>query len=190
MRGQRQNISAAWLITLVAATALLGLGASLGWEWREPEVINLRQAVQRQANRSGSLMAQIQSLENRLGKQKAELASSRALEDAGRSLHRPPPAGTAPESRLLHRGKAEMVLDGRVSLSLVEIQGRDQVAIRVRVMGGKSGLTVLTPGQDKSFVVDGRLWRLLLKSIHASSARVQVSRARARPRPKPPEHRP
>lgn len=178
---------AALIITVLAAAGLLALGASLGWEWRESEVINLREAAVKQGNRAGGLLAQIQSLEQRLTKSREALERCRR-EVVAPSPPPPPPKGEPGpgpgpgpgiESKVLLRGTAQLALGGRVSLTLLEVSpDRKRAELLVRVLGGGEGRTVLSPGQSKTFTVDKERWHLVLKSIHASTANLALVPAR------------
>ncbi len=171
---------AAMLITALAAAGLLALGIGLGWEWRQSEVINLREAALRQGNRAGELLAQIQSIEQRLEAKQAELKRCRR---GGGPPAPTPPRETEPtagfETKVLLRGNAQLALGGRVSLTLQEVSpGEKQAALLLRVLGGGEGRAVLAPGESKTFTLNGARWYLVLKSVRASSATVALVPAR------------
>ena len=71
---------------------------------------------------------------------------------------------------MLHKGRAVLVLDGRVTLSLESVSPRERkAAIRVQVIGGKEGTAVLGPGSSVGIKLDGQVHYLVVKAVHTSS---------------------
>ncbi len=156
----------AWAVTLVAAAALLGLGWLLGRDSRAPELAQARKQAADQAQRAGRLLAENRSLERRL----ADL--SQRLEQYRRPGRIPPPPAKKEKttSRVLTRGKAALELGGRLVITLEDISFKPRrAALKVKVLGGKSGRAVLAVGSEVRFRVDGRVYALILKQIFTSS---------------------
>lgn len=170
-RGFWRGRAAAGIIALLAASLLMGLGYQLGRQSQRRQVELARLEAMRQADRAGRLLALNRSLEKRL----AACRTART-----RRKPRPVPAKpgmTGQELRTLHRGRAVVALGGELVLTLEEISaGRPRRArIRVQVRGGRQGVVVLRAGSSVGIRLPGdRGCRLLVKSLHASSASVAL----------------
>lgn len=159
-RGFWRRPAGAWLITLVLAALLLGLG----YEWADhrlaPELNDARLAASLEANRANRLAQENQRLEQRLNEAEARLAARAAAPGAEEA------EAEGPSSRVIHRGEAALLLGGRLVVTLEAIAPeREAAQLRVKVLGGQEGATSLAPGGDARFRLDGKIYHLLLKKI-------------------------
>jgi hypothetical protein len=150
-----------WAVTLTAAAGLLALGYLTAYEVLSPRLQQMQRLAAAEASRANRLAAENRQLEERL----ARLSQA----PAG------PPSETGAKqpgalSGVLHKGRAAIVLEGRVVLTLDSIspQGR-QAAIKVQVLGGREGTAVLGPGASVGLKVDGEVFYLVVKAVHTSS---------------------
>ncbi len=161
-----------WLLTLAVAVVLLGLGYELCRSNLEPQLQEARAQLAQEGSRANRLAAENQRLEARLAQAQAEVEA--------RQDQRPsPPPRPAPElagepeaipSRLLHRGEAAELLEGRVVLVLEGFAGdRRQAQLLLREPGGKEHRLQLGPGGEVTLNLEGRSYRLVLRKILANS---------------------
>ena len=155
----------AWVLTLVAAAGLLALGYWLGREVEDPRLAQLGEQLAAQTTRAERLAAQNQSLEQRLARLEAERVAPAEAPPKDK------PAGEAEvSSHTLTRGRAVVLLGGKLVVSLLEVGGKPrQAAFNVKVLGGQEGTAVLKPGSSVGIKVDGAVYYLVLKAVHTSS---------------------
>jgi len=155
-----------WALTLGAAAGLMALGYLAAYERFSPRLQEMQKLAADEASRANRLAAENRQLEERL----ARLAA-RALPAAPGG----PPADTGARqaeafSGVLHKGRAAIVLEGRVVLTLDSIspKGR-QAVIRVKVLGGREGTAMLGPGASVGIKVGGEVFYLVIKAVHTAS---------------------
>lgn len=155
-----------WLATLGVAALLLGLGYEAAWQRLEPQLEQSRRELAEQASRANRLAAENQRLETRLSQAQGRL-------EAGRGPVREEEAlleGEEAAARLVRRGEAAVLLDGRLTVQLEALlSGPRRAVLRVKVAGGLESSKVLAAGQEIEIKVDERHWRLTLRRILASS---------------------
>ena len=138
----------------------------MGRESLGPQLNAVHKRAAEQAGRANRLTAENRMLESRLARLAAK-ASPSEVDSSSRDKDAKTPAV---QSRLLHKGRAVLVLDGRVALSLESISPRDRKAsIRVQVIGGKEGAAVLGPGSSVGIKVGKEVHYLVVKAVHTSS---------------------
>jgi len=164
--------AAAWLMALAAAGVLGVVGFSLGREMGGAEGARLTQEQAALAEQLGRCNAVNQSLKTRVAALQRELAECRQSPAVPPETVLKEKPGSS-RRKLIRRGQAALFLDGKLVVSLEEVGGSPRRArIRVRVRGGRDGEAVMRPGSEVSFKVEGRLYRLLVKELHAASAAV------------------
>lgn len=156
--------------TLLAAGLLFGLGYETADRLADQEVSRARERAVRAVRDAVGLEREKAGLEQRLAE---------ALARAGQPPAPAPPAAVHQESeadtafRVLRRDRADLLLDGRLVVTLEEVGGgRPRLAlVRLKVAGGQEGRKALQAGQEVRIRVDGRVYRLLVKEIFTSSMR-------------------
>ena len=154
-----------WLVTLLVAAALLGLGFSLANYHLAPQLEQARLREAEAAGRANRLAALNQSLEERLTRLEAQQAAAPPPLPPGA-----PGEADSPATRVLHKGEAVVLLNGRL---VVALEGfgpeRKEAHLKVRAPGGQEGRATLGPGADLGFRLDGQPHRLVLKRILTNS---------------------
>jgi hypothetical protein len=151
----------AWAVALLAAAGLLAIGFGLASDYYEGE-------LQRWQEKAALSQARAIRLETQLHKTNKTPIPAKPN---GKALSQSSPARG--EETQLHLGRASVVLDGRVVLTLEKIDTQIKKArVRVKVLGGREGVAIMGPGNDVSFRLDGTLYHLVLKQTKASSASV------------------
>ncbi|MFH1059744.1 MAG: hypothetical protein V1797_13850 [Pseudomonadota bacterium] len=164
-----QRPATQWIVTLVLAAVLVGLGYDLARRELLPDLQEAQRQAATEASRANRLLAENQRLEQRLGDAESRLAS-RGLGPAA------PVEVPGAVSRVLHRDEAVLVLGGRLVLILEEISAdRLQAAIKVKVLGGgrEEGMR-LRAGGDVRLRLEGRIYHVVLKKILTNSVIVTV----------------
>ena len=151
----------AWAVALLAAAGLLAIGFGLASDYYEGELQRWQEKAAMSQARAIRLEAQLQG-------------KSRTPAPAGPEGKALSPSGpTRGEETQLQLGRASVVLDGRVVLTLEKIDTQIQKArLRVKVLGGREGVAIMGAGNNVSFRLDGTLYHLVLKQTQASSATV------------------
>ena len=171
----------AWMITLLAAAGLLGLGYHWGFQAQLAGMEELRARASQEAGRANRLEADAHKVEQRLAQAQTQLdqCQTRAERLAGQMARQPRPPAPSPapapapeaKTRTVSKGQALMVLDNRVAVTLEKVEGQPRAAhLWIRVLGGREGRAALRAGSSISFRVEGRLYRLVIKQVHATVA--------------------
>jgi hypothetical protein len=164
-----------WLATLGVAALLLALGYEAASQRLEPQLEQARRELAEQTTRANRLAAETQSLESRLSQAQARLEAGRPASREEEALAE----GEEAAARLVRRGEAALLLDGRLTVQLEALlSGPRRAVLRVKVVGGQEGARVLAPGQDMEIKIDGRTWRLTLRRILASSILFSLHQAK------------
>lgn len=155
-----------WIITLTAAAGLLAVGYLVAHERLRPKLYAARKQAAEQASRANRLAAENRMLESRLTRRLSQVPPpSTGAAVQGKEAQKP-----VVQSRVLRKGRAVLVLDGRVSLSLESLSPKNRkAAIRVQVLGGKEGTAVLGLGGSVGIKLDGAVHYLVVKAVHSSS---------------------
>jgi hypothetical protein len=153
----------AWAIALLAAAGLLAVGFGLASDYYQGELQRWQDKAALAQGRANRLAAQLEE------KDKHPSQALGRFKDQAESFSSEPRA----EEVQLQLGRAAVVLDGRVVLTLEKIDTPAQKArVRVRVLGGREGVAVMGPGSNVSFRLGGTLFHLVLKQTQSSSATV------------------
>lgn len=172
-----------WLLTLALAVALLGLGYELAQRNLEPQLMEAKSQLAAETSRANRLAAENQRLESRLTQAEAQLASR----PGPPPRHEPDSAGEGEPaaSRVLHRGEAAVLLEGRLVLALDGFsKDRRQAQLTARVLGGQEATASLAPGGDLTIRLEERAYRLVLKKILANSIVYTLRPAEGGPGPR------
>ena len=150
-----------WLLTLAVAAALLGLGYELAGHYLEPQLNEARLRLAEETSRANRLEAEGRALEGRLAQAEAALNAKSGLAEA---------EGGPGQNRLLHRGEAAILLQGRLVVALEGFSAdRRQAMLRVKLRGGQEGGVTLTVGAETRLRLEDQHYRLVLKKILANS---------------------
>lgn len=153
----------AWAVALLAAAGLLAIGFGLASDYYEGELQRWRDKAAVAQGRANRLAAQLQDRDKR-----STLAPDRFKSQAESATGEP-----RTEETQLQLGRASVVLDGRVVLTLEKIDTPAQKAkVRVKVLGGREGVAIMGPGNNVSFRLGATLYHLVLKQTLSSSATV------------------
>ena len=158
--------------TLLAAGLLFALGYETADRTAASKVESYQKRAVLEAERAAALEQDKARLEQRLGLALAEAGQGRPPSPA-QPAPTPPPAAGRSGYRVLHSDRADLLLGGRLVVTLEEvIGGRPRVAVlRLKVAGGQEGRKALKAGQEVRIRVAGKVYRLLVKQIHAASVR-------------------
>lgn len=155
----------AWTVALAAAAGLLALGWGLAHDYYAGEMQRWQEKAAHEASRANRLAAEARRMEERLA------LSRRQGEERLRPAEKAEPARPKAVHKVLHRGQAAVLLGGRVVLTLEKVTASPKrVRVRVKVLDGREGVAVLGPGQNVSFRLGRRLYHLVVKQVHTSSA--------------------
>lgn len=167
--------SRAWIIiqTVVASAALFLLGFEMGSSDISDQLEKCRQESTERGEQVIQLTQERNDLERRL--QKAlKLPVPRASEPDRPTV--PPADANEVAGGLLHMNRAEVLLDGRLILTLEDVDGRPRKAlIRFRA-ADREQRKALAAGQEVTLNLEGRRLRLLIKQITTASARYSLIR--------------
>lgn len=188
-----------WLVTVAMAAALLGLGYELARHGLEPQLRQAQEQLAAEGSRANRLAAENLRLESRLIQAEAALSQRPGPPPPwpeappGMRPGPPPPRPEAappgePEtggSRLLHRGEAVVLLEGRLVLALEGFaKDRRQARLTVRVLDGQETRADLAPGAETRIHVQDRGYRLVLRKILANSIVYTLLPLEEGPRPR------
>lgn len=157
-----------WLVTVAVAAALLGLGYELASQALGPQLRQTQEQLAAEGSRANRLAAENQRLESRLAQAEAALAQRPAPPPWPEA--EPPAEPDIGGSRVLHRGEAAVLLEGRLVLALEGFaKDRRQAQLTLRVLGGPETRADLAPGAETRVRVQDRGYRLVLKKIVSNS---------------------
>lgn len=158
--------------TLLAAGLLFALGYETAGRMAASKVESYQKRAVIEAERAAALAQDNARLEQRLGLALAEAGQGRPPSPA-QPAPTPPPLADRTGYRVLHADRADLLLGGRLVVTLEEvIGGRPRVAVlRLKVAGGQEGRKALKAGQGVRIRVAGKVYHLLVKQIHTASVR-------------------
>ena len=156
------------LVTVLAALGLLFLGWDTGRKESQKELKLLGSKVRLLEQKNRRLHSENKSLSSRLFRCQLGEKSRQFKE------RRPEPKAVV-RNLVLSRGRSVLIADQKATVVLDEVlKSPERARIRFGVLGRPQSVRELKAGASLSFEVGKRQVHLVVKAIHASSARISV----------------